>query len=112
MYAFSGNRGLGELIAEAVGRLKGIPLAAGTGRSYGELLDMLTLKDLGCLWACLSRCCLFCGSGGDSLERALVSATSVPIRLKRDRSPPWNQTVSALWLQGDRTGRSDDLSGV
>ena len=37
---FSGAGGLGELIAEAICRLGAVPLAAGIGRTYWELLDI------------------------------------------------------------------------
>lgn len=82
---FSGNRGLGELIAEAVGRLKGIPLAAGTGRSYGELLDMLDLERprvfVGMPVPLLSLLRL---RPENSLERALVSADICPDTVKKE----------------------------
>ena len=82
---FSGNRGLGELIAEAVGRLKGIPLAAGTGRSYGELLDMLDFERprvfVGMPVPLLSLLRL---RPENSLERALVSADICPDTVKKE----------------------------
>ena len=82
---FSGNRGLGELIAEAVGRLKGIPLAAGTGRSYGELLDMLDFERpqvfVGMPVPLLSLLRL---RPENSLERALVSAYICPDTVKKE----------------------------
>lgn len=82
---FSGNRGLGELIAEAVGRLKGIPLAAGTGRSYGELLDMLDLERprvfVGMPVPLLSLLRL---RPENSLVRALVSADICPDTVKKE----------------------------
>ena len=82
---FSGNRGLGELIAEAVGRLKGIPLAAGTGRSYGELLDMLDFERprvfVGMPVPLLSLLRL---RPENSLERALVSAAICPDTVKKE----------------------------
>ena len=82
---FSGNRGLGELIAEAVGRLKGIPLAAGTGRSYGELLDMLDFERprvfVGMPVTLLSLLRL---RPENSLERALVSADVCPDTVKKE----------------------------
>ena len=82
---FSGNRGLGELIAEAVGRLKGIPLAAGTGRSYGELLDMLDFERprvfVGMPVPLLSLLRL---RPDNSLERALVSADICPDTVKKE----------------------------
>lgn len=82
---FSGNRGLGELIAEAVGRLKGIPLAAGTGRSYGELLDMLDFERprvfVGMPVPLLSLLRL---RPENSLERALVSADICPDTVRKE----------------------------
>ena len=82
---FSGNRGLGELIAEAVGRLKGIPLAAGTGRNYGELLDMLDFERprvfVGMPVPLLSLLRL---RPENSLERALVSADICPDTVKKE----------------------------
>lgn len=82
---FSGNRGLGELIAEAVGRLKGIPLAAGTGRSYGELLDILDVERpqvfVGMPVPLLSLLRL---RPENSLERALVSADICPDTVKKE----------------------------
>lgn len=82
---FSGNRGLGELIAEAVGRLKGIPLAAGTGRSYGELLDMLDFERprvfVGMPVPLLSLLRL---RPENSLVRALVSADICPDTVKKE----------------------------
>lgn len=82
---FSGNRGLGELIAEAVGWLKGIPLAAGTGRSYGELLDMLDFERprvfVGMPVPLLSLLRL---RPENSLERALVSADICPDTVKKE----------------------------
>ena len=82
---FSGNRGLGELIAEAVGRLKGIPLAAGTGRSYGELLDILDVERpqvfVGMPVPLLSLLRL---RPENSLVRALVSADICPDTVKKE----------------------------
>lgn len=82
---FSGNRGLGELIAEAVGRLKGIPLAAGTGRNYGELLDILDVERpqvfVGMPVPLLSLLRL---RPENSLERALVSADICPDTVKKE----------------------------
>ena len=82
---FSGNRGLGELIAEAVGRLKGIPLAAGTGRSYGELLDMLDFERprvfVGMPVPLLSLLRL---RPENSLVRALVSADACPDTVRKE----------------------------
>lgn len=82
---FSGNRGLGELIAEAVGRLKGIPLAAGTGRSYGELLDILDVERpqvfVGMPVPLLSLLRL---RPENSLERALVSADICPDTVRKE----------------------------
>ena len=82
---FSGNRGLGELIAEAVRRLKGIPLAAGTGRSYGELLDILDVERpqvfVGMPVPLLSLLRL---RPENSLVRALVSADACPDTVRKE----------------------------
>lgn len=82
---FSGNRGLGELIAEAVGRLKGIPLAAGTGRNYGELLDILDVERpqvfVGMPVPLLSLLRL---RPENSLVRALVSADACPDTVRKE----------------------------
>ena len=76
---FSGSRGLGELIAEAVGRLNGIALAAGVERSYGELLDIMEQEKpqvfVGMPVPLLSLLRL---RPENSFERALVSADACP----------------------------------
>ena len=41
-FPFTGPFGLGDLIAKAVERLGGIPIRAGFGQSFGEMLDMIT----------------------------------------------------------------------
>ena len=82
---FSGDRGLGELISEAVERLKAFPLAAGTGRSYGELLGILNREKpqvfVGMPVPLLSllRLCPEC-----SVKRALVSADACPDTVARE----------------------------
>ena len=40
-FPFSGPFGLGDLIARAVERLGGIPIRAGFGQSFGEMLDLI-----------------------------------------------------------------------
>ena len=40
-FPFTGPFGLGDLIAKAVERLGGIPIRAGFGQTFGEMLDML-----------------------------------------------------------------------
>ena len=40
-FPFTGPFGLGDLIAKAVERLGGIPIQAGFGQPYGEMLDLL-----------------------------------------------------------------------
>lgn len=76
---FSGPNGLGELIAEAVRRLGAEPIAAGIGKTYGELKQILeeTRPDtfVGMPIALLSILRLF---GPGSLKRALVSGDACP----------------------------------
>lgn len=76
---FSGPGGLGELIAEAVRRLGGVPLPAGIGRNYGELLRLLDRERpetfVGMPVPLLSLLRLRQNS---SLRRALISADACP----------------------------------
>lgn len=76
---FSGYRGLGELIAEAVERLEAHPIPAGVGKSYGELLQILDKEKpetfVGMPVPLLSLLRLRPRS---SLKRALVSADACP----------------------------------
>ena len=76
---FSGPFGLGELIAEAVRRLGAKPLAVGTGKTYGELKNILeeaqpdTYVGMPVVLLSMLR---MCGKG--SLKRALVSGDACP----------------------------------
>lgn len=76
---FSGKRGLGELIAEAVENLGAQPLSAGIGRTYGELLELLEREQpqafVGMPVPLLSLLRL---KPDSSLQRALVSADACP----------------------------------
>ncbi|MBR5510557.1 MAG: AMP-binding protein [Lachnospiraceae bacterium] len=76
---FSGYRGLGELIAEAIVRLDAIPLAVGIGKTYGELLQVLDKEQpetfVGMPVPLLSMLRMRPDS---SLLRALVSADACP----------------------------------
>lgn len=76
---FSGPGGLGELIAEAVRRLGGVPLPAGIGKQYRELLALLNRERpetfVGMPVPLLSLLRL---GEGLSLRRALVSADACP----------------------------------
>ena len=76
---FSGHRGLGELIAEAIVRLGAKPLTVGIGKTYGELLQVLDEEQpktfVGMPVPLLSMLRLRPDS---SLKRALVSADACP----------------------------------
>ncbi len=76
---FSGPRGLGELIAEAVCRLGGIPLPVGIGKCYKELLAVLDREQpetfVGMPVPLLSLLRL---RKENSLRRALISADACP----------------------------------
>ena len=78
-FPFSGPRGLGELIAEAVERLGARPLRLGAGMRYGEVRAVLeseqpdTFVGMPVQLLSLLR---FCGRG--SLRRALVSGDACP----------------------------------
>ena len=76
---FSGHRGLGELIAEAIVRLGAKPLTVGIGKTYGELLQVLDEEQpktfVGMPVPLLSMLRLRPNS---SLKRALVSADACP----------------------------------
>lgn len=76
---FSGSYGLGELIAEAIRRLGAKPLKIGTGKTYGELKEILGREKpdtfVGMPVQLLSML-RYCGRG--SLRRALVSADACP----------------------------------
>ena len=78
-FPFSGANGLGELIAEAIGRLGARPLRVGVGKSYAELYEILEQERpdtyVGMPVPLLSMLRV-CGSG--SLKRALVSGDACP----------------------------------
>ncbi len=76
---FSGYHGLGELIAEAVIRLGAVPISAGIGKKYSELLDILEEQRpetfIGMPVPLLSLLRLH---PKGSLQRALLSADACP----------------------------------
>ena len=78
-FPFSGPNGLGELIAEAIGRLGARPLRVGVGKSYAELSEILererpdTFVGMPAPLLSLLRVC-----GRGSLRRALVSGDACP----------------------------------
>ncbi|MDO4973631.1 MAG: AMP-binding protein [Eubacteriales bacterium] len=78
-FPFSGPFGLGELIAEAIGRLGGRALKAGPALSYGEYRELLmreqpdTFVGMPVQLLSLLRVC-----GRGSLRRALVSGDACP----------------------------------
>lgn len=76
---FSGEWGLGELIAEAIRRVGAIPLEGGIGRTYGELLTILRKEKpetfVGMPVPLLS---LLRMEEDCSLKRALISADCCP----------------------------------
>ncbi len=78
-FPFSGPHGLGELIAEAVGRLGAKPLKLGTALSYGEYRAVMerekpdTFVGMPVQLLSLLRVC-----GRGSLRRALVSGDACP----------------------------------
>ena len=78
-FPFSGPHGLGELIAEAIGRLGARPLCLGAGLSYGEFAAVLeqekpdTFVGMPVQLLSLLRVC-----GRGSLRRALISGDACP----------------------------------
>ena len=78
-FPFSGPNGLGELIAEAIGRLGARPLRVGAGKSWAELSEILARERpdtyVGMPVPLLSMLRI-CGRG--SLRRALVSGDACP----------------------------------
>ncbi len=78
-FPFSGPHGLGELIAEAIGRLGARPLRLGVGLSYGDYAAVLekekpdTFVGMPVQLLSLLRVC-----GRGSLRRALVSGDACP----------------------------------
>lgn len=79
-FPFSGPFGLGDLIAQAVERLGGIPIRAGFGRSWGEMLDLLKETQpetyIGFPVTLLSLVRLY--GNGFPVRRALVSGDACP----------------------------------
>lgn len=82
---FSGARGLGELISEAVCQLEATPVKAGIGRTYGELLDILEEEKpetfVGMPIPLLSLLRL---KPKNSLQRALISADVCPKGIQKE----------------------------
>ena len=78
-FPFSGPNGLGDLIAEAIGRLGARPLRVGFGKSYAELSEIMERERpdtfVG-MPAPLLSMLRVCGRG--SLKRALVSGDACP----------------------------------
>ena len=78
-FPFSGPNGLGDLIAEAIGRLGAKPLRVGFGKSYAELSAIMERERpdtfVG-MPAPLLSMLRVCGRG--SLKRALVSGDACP----------------------------------
>ena len=83
-FPFSGPRGLGELIAEAIGRLGARPLCLGPGLSFGEYAAAMerekpdTFVGMPVQLLSILRAC-----GKGSLERALVSGDACPESVTR-----------------------------
>lgn len=82
---FSGARGLGELISEAICQLGAIPVETGIGRTYGELLDVLEEEQpetfVGMPVPLLSLLRL---KPENSLQRALISADVCPKGIQKE----------------------------
>lgn len=82
---FTGERGLGELISEAILQLGAVPLAVGVGRTYGELLEILEKEQpqtfVGMPIPLLSLLRL---KPGTCLKRALISADACPKTVQRE----------------------------
>ena len=83
-FPFSGPHGLGELIAEAIGRLGARPLRLGVGLSYGDYAAVLekerpdTFVGMPVQLLSLLRVC-----GRGSLRRALISGDACPAAVIR-----------------------------
>ena len=79
-FPFTGPFGLGDLIAQAVENLDGIPIRAGFGQTWGEVLDLIRETEpetyIGFPVALLSLARLW----GDDfpIQRALISADACP----------------------------------
>ena len=79
-FPFTGPFGLGDLIAQAVERLGGIPIRAGYGQSWGELCDLLDEEKPEC---CIGFPVAILGLSrmygeGFPIRSALVSADACP----------------------------------
>ncbi len=83
-FPFSGPNGLGDLIAEAIGRLGARPLRVGFGKNYAELSEIMARERpdtfVG-MPAPLLSMLRVCGRG--SLKRALVSGDACPDEVLR-----------------------------
>lgn len=79
-FPFTGPFGLGDLIAQAVERLGGIPIKAGFGQTWGEMLLLLTATQpetyIGFPTTLLSLLRLY--PGDFPVQRALVSGDACP----------------------------------
>ena len=79
-FPFTGAFGLGDLIAKAVEQLGGIPVKAGFGQTYGEMLDLISETRpetyIGFPVPLLSLFRMY--GDGFPIKRALVSADSCP----------------------------------
>ena len=79
-FPFTGPFGLGDLIAKAVDRLGGIPIRAGFGQTFGEMLDLLKKTQpetfIGFPVTLLSLSRMY--GAGFPIKRALVSGDACP----------------------------------
>lgn len=79
-FPFTGPFGLGDLIAEAVARLGGIPIRAGFGQTFGEMLDRMAETQpetyIGFPVTLLSLARMY--GEGFPVRRALVSGDACP----------------------------------
>ena len=79
-FPFTGPFGLGDLIAKAVERLGGIPIKAGFGQTFGEMLDLLKKTQpetyIGFPVTLLSLARMY--GGKLPVQRALVSGDACP----------------------------------
>lgn len=102
---FSQNRGLGELISQAICQLGAIPIEAGVGKTYGELMEVLEKEEpetfVGMPIPLFSLLRL---KPENSLQRALISADVCPrsvqkeieIRLKTQLYPHYGSREMGL----------------
>ena len=79
-FPFTGPFGLGDLIAKAVERLGGIPIRAGFGQTFGEMLDLIKETQpetfIGFPVTLLSLARMY--GEGFPIQRALVSGDACP----------------------------------